>query len=96
MSSNPQILIRVKVFVLALRSYQALNKESCKEEVFLDLPNDSLSITQCDTSNQVFSLREAPYFDGYENFNTPSYWKSYGINWMKLEGIEAVPYLEEE
>ena len=63
---------------------------------FLDLPNDSLSITQCDTSNQVFSLREAPYFDGYENFNTPSYWKSYGINWMKLEGIEAVPYLEEE
>ena len=63
---------------------------------FLDLPSDSLSIIQCDTSNQMFSLREAPYFDGYEHFNKPSYWKSYGINWMKLEGIDAVPYLEQK
>ena len=63
-------------------------------KAFLHLPKDSLSLIQCDTTDRIFSLEEAPYFGEYENVITPAYWQSYDIQWMKLNGMKAVPYLE--
>ena len=61
---------------------------------FLSMEEDSLTINPCDTSVSNINFMQAPFFSRYPEVNHPGYWQSYDIQWMKLVGIEAVPYLD--
>ena len=61
---------------------------------FLSMDEDSLTINPCDTSESNIHFMQVPFFYSYPEVNQPAYWQSYGIQWMKLLGIEAVPYLD--
>ncbi len=63
---------------------------------FLSMEEDSLTITPCDTSANNIIFEQVPFFYSYPEWlvDQPAYWQSYGIQWMKLVGIEAVPYLD--
>ena len=63
---------------------------------FLSMDEDSLNINPCDTSMSSIHFMQVPFFSSYPEVDQPAYWQSYGIQWMKLEGIEAVPYTEHE
>lgn len=63
---------------------------------FLSMEEDSLTIHPCDSAMSSIDFIEVPFFYRYPEVNQPAYWQSYGIQWMKLEGIQAVPYLEHE
>ena len=62
--------------------------------VFLSMAEDSLAINPCDTSANSINFEQVPFFSSYPEVDQPAYWQSYGIQWMKLVGIEAVPYLD--
>lgn len=61
---------------------------------FLSMEEDSLIINPCDASISNIDFMEVPFFYRYPEVDQPAYWQSYGIQWMKLVGIEAVPYLD--
>ncbi len=63
---------------------------------FLSMEEDSLTINPCDTSANSIIFEQVPFFYSYPEWlvDQPAYWQSYGIQWMKLVGIEAVPYLD--
>lgn len=62
--------------------------------VFLSMEEDSLTINPCDTSANSIDFEQVPFFYSYPEVDRTAYWQSYGIQWMKLAGIEAVPYLD--
>ena len=68
----------------------------CGGQNFLANAEDSLIITFCDSTQSSIDYVKPPFFDDYPNSDQPGYWQSYGIQWMKLEGIEAVPFKENE
>ena len=61
---------------------------------FLSMEEDSLIINPCDTSANSIDFEQVPFFYSYPEVDRTAYWQSYGIQWMKLAGIEAVPYLD--
>ena len=61
---------------------------------FLSMEEDSLIINPCDASISNIDFMEVPFFYRYPEIDESAYWQSYGIQWMKLVGIEAVPYLD--
>ena len=63
---------------------------------FLANAEDSLIINFCDSTQSSIDYVKTPFFGGYQSVKEPGYWQSYGIQWMKLEGIEAVPFKENE
>ncbi|MEC8627131.1 MAG: hypothetical protein VXY37_01875 [Bacteroidota bacterium] len=63
-------------------------------KVFLSMEEDSLTINPCDTSANSIDFEQVPFFYSYPEVDRTAYWQSYGIQWMKLAGIEAVPYLD--